>query len=109
MNFYDLNSSEWQNFIYTALLLSMMLGGLLLRKDMPISKALKYLAMWSVVALVAVSLYSYRFEFSDFKARIIGEIAPSRAQINKEGQIIINSSSDGHFYINLKKFPLDIF
>jgi aspartyl protease family protein len=113
MNFYDLSNSDWQNFIYLALLLVAMLSGLFLRRNLPFAKILKYLSIWAGIALVAIILYSYRFEFSDFKTRILGEINPSLAQVQNSGQLVINLSDDGHFYINVKingqpvKFMID--
>lgn len=102
MNFHELTTSQWQNFIYLTLLLVMLLSSFLLRKDAPIGKALKYIGIWSAIIFVIISLYSYRYEFSDFKDRILGEINPTQARVNSDGKIVVNISEDGHFYINLK-------
>lgn len=96
----NLSSSDWQNFIYYALLLVFLSVSLFSRRDLPFSRVLKYLSIWLVIALVIIGLYSYRYEFSDFKNRILGELNPSAAQLNEEGQITINISQDGHFYMN---------
>lgn len=102
MNFHELTTSQWQNFVYLTLLLVMLLSSFVLRKNAPIGKALKYIGIWSAIIFVIISLYSYRYEFSDFKDRVLGEINPSQARVNGDGKIVVNISEDGHFYINLK-------
>ncbi len=99
---YNLNNNDWQNFIYLAVILIFMIAGLLSRRDVNFAKILKYLVIWSVIGLISIALYAYRYEFSDFATRIKGEINPSAAQISGSGQIIINLSQDGHFYIDIK-------
>jgi aspartyl protease family protein len=76
--------------------------GFLSKSPLRFSKVIKYFLIWSTAALFIVIIYSYRFEFSDFKDRILGEINPSQARATKLGSIIINIAEDGHFYINLK-------
>lgn len=98
----SLNNGDWQNFIYLILLLTVMIGGLASRKDLAFGKILKYLGIWSVIGFIAISLYSYRYEFSGFKNRILGEINPSSAQITDSGELIINLSQDGHFYMDVR-------
>ncbi len=52
---------------------------------------------------MAVALYAYRFEFADFKSRIMGEINPASARFDQDlGELVINISQDGHFYLNVK-------
>lgn len=107
MDFNNLSSADWQHFSYCALLLVVLTAGLMTRKEFSINKTVKYLAIWLGVAIFLVALYSYRYEFSDFKNRLAGEINPSQAQANG-GQIIINVSQDGHFYVNAKINGVDI-
>jgi aspartyl protease family protein len=102
MNFDSLNKSDWQNFIYLALILVMFFSSLLSRRDLSLSKIFKYLAIWSATGLTAVSVYAYRYEFQDFKNRILGEIRPSSLQIRKSGEMMVNLAQDGHFYIDAK-------
>lgn len=103
MNVSDLNDSEWQNFLYLLLVLLSLFGSLSLRRGIGFKKVIKYFAIWSAFALFVMSLYSYRYEFSDFKNRLLGELNPSAARIdNSSGQIVIHLSRDGHFYINLE-------
>ncbi len=101
--FSNFSSSDWPNLIYSLLLLVFLISGLGLRsRDVGVGKILKYFAIWGAVAMIAVGLYAYRFEFSDFKLRMAGALNPSAVKLNKEGQMVINLSSDGHFYINAK-------
>ncbi len=101
MSFHNLSDNDWQSFIYAALLLIILLTSLFSRKEISLSKTLKYLSLWLFVALLLIIAYSYRFEFEDLTNRINGEINPSKAQI-KDNQITIKAAQDGHFYINAK-------
>ena len=101
MNLNSLNEGDWQNFIYLTLILVTMVSGLISRR-MPFGKVFKYLAIWSAIGILAISLYAYRFEFSDFKNRVMGEIKPSSIQINASGEMIINLAQDDHFYMDVE-------
>lgn len=103
-----LQTADWQNFIYLALILMVMLGGIIARRDFKLSKILKYLAIWSITGFTAIILYAYRYEFSDFRTKILGEINPSAVRVTKLGELVINLSQDGHFYIDLEinKIPI---
>lgn len=102
MGFSNLQDSDWRNLLYLVLILTMLLAGLFSRRNLQYAKIFKYFAAWSGIALVIIALYAYRYEFSDFKARIIGEINPSAPKIGKHGELIINLAEDGHFYLDLK-------
>jgi len=101
MNFSNFQTSDWQSFSYLALLIIILLSGLIFRRDFAYAKMFKYFAIWAFFGFIFVILYSYRFEFSDFKNRILGEINPSAARIEGE-KLVINLSQDGHFYIDAK-------
>ena len=79
-----------------------MMSGLFSRRDFKFAKILKYLGIWSAIGVVVIVLYSYRHEFSDFKSRILGEINPSAARVNGDGELVINLSQDGHFYMDVE-------
>jgi aspartyl protease family protein len=102
MNFNNFNGGDWQNFTYLAVILMVLVASLLSRRELRLAKLLKYLAMWSVVGLVAVSIYAYRYDFHDFKNRILGEIAPANVRVNNSGELVINLAQDGHFYMDAK-------
>ncbi len=93
--------NDWQNFIYLFLILLVLLSSLIARRDFAFSKLFKALAIWALIGFVFVVIYSYRFEFSAFKNRILGELNPSDARF-EEDRLIINLSQDGHFYLNVK-------
>lgn len=101
MSFSNFQSGDWQSFIYSLLLLTILISSLISRRDFAYAKMFKYFAIWSLVGFIFVILYSYRFEFSDFKSRILGEINPSSARVTSE-KLIINISQDGHFYLEGK-------
>jgi aspartyl protease family protein len=101
MHFDNFQSGDWQKFFYLLLILIVLASGLISRRDFAYAKVFKYLAIWSLVGFLFIILYSYRFEFSDFKDRILGEINPSSARLGEEGKLTINIAQDGHFYLNL--------
>ncbi len=94
--------SDKANMIYLILVLIMLISGLVSRRDLPIAKAAKYLFYWALIAFATIALYSYRFEFSGFKNRILGELNPTAARLDDHGRLIINISQDGHFYVDVK-------
>jgi aspartyl protease family protein len=98
----NFQNTDWQNFIYLSLVLLLLAGSIFSRRDLPWRKILQYLGIWTLVALIGISLYAYRFEFSDFKNRVLGEINPTAARMNQGGQIVIKISQDEHFYVNLE-------
>lgn len=102
MSFNDLTNPDWQNFVYLALILVVLVSSIFSRRNLEFTKILKYSAIWAGIGFAVIALYAYRFEFADFKARIAGEINPSRAQVNKDGEMVINLASDGHFYLDSK-------
>ena len=102
MDFSSLSDGDWQNFTYSLLILVMLCSSLFSRRDIGMAKIFKYLAIWSALALVIIALYSYRFEFADFKSRILGEVLPTKVQTKNSQELIINMAQDGHFYIDSK-------
>jgi aspartyl protease family protein len=101
MSSFNLDSSDWQNFIYSLLILVAIISGFSFRY-LSFAKIFKYSLFWIIFIIIAILLYSYRFEFEDLKQRFIGELNPSKPFVNQNGEIVINMSSDGHFYINIK-------
>ena len=97
----DLNLDDFGQLIYLVLLLIFVANGFLFRGNLKISQIFKQLVAWSLIVLVIILGYSYRYEFYEIKDRLAAEILPSRA-VNKDGQLIIKSSVDGHFYIDVK-------
>ncbi len=102
MGFSGFQSGDWQNFIYLALILTMLASSIFFRREFKFIKILKYLAIWSALGLAIIVVYSYRYEFSDFKKRILGELNPSVAQVGNSGEMTIDLSQDGHFYLDVK-------
>jgi len=100
--FDNLNSADQQSFFYSVLLLIFLISSVIFRRSISASQALKYGIWWIGVGFILVAIYAYRFEFHDFKNRIIGEINPTKARLNEKGQLVIDIASDGHFYLDVK-------
>ena len=98
----SLSGSDQQSFFYSVLLLVFLISGIVFHRQIALSQALKYLALWTLIAFVAVGLYAYRYQFADFKEHMLEAINPTAVRMDNKGELIINLSSDGHFYIDLK-------
>lgn len=94
--------SDSQSMIYYAILLVFLTASFVASGRFKFLQSLKYISLWLGIALVFVILYSYRYEFSSFKDRVLGEISPMSARQDGQGRIVINISKDGHFYVNAK-------
>jgi len=103
-----MQNDDLQQIIYLIILISVMIIGISSRREMALKKIVKYSLIWLGVAFIFVALYAYRFEFGDFKNRISGEINPTSAQLNQQGQLVVNISDDSHFYVKLliNKVPI---
>ena len=96
-----LTSDQIGNLIYLMAILAILCSGILFKRRIKASVVLKQLFWWLLIIVIIVFLYSFRYDFNNITNRLKSELFPSNAII-LNGQIIINSSQDGHFYINLK-------
>jgi len=97
-----LSEFEWGNFIYLLILIVFLSISLFSRRDFLTKKTLKYALAWLGIFLVIILLYSFRFDFSDYKNRVASELNPSKVRSENNGSFVIKISKNGHFYINLK-------
>ncbi len=56
--------------------------------------------IWLGIFLVIITGYAFRFELNYISQRVFSVLVPSYSWVNKQGELVINRSSDGHFYIN---------
>lgn len=96
-----MENNDLSQIVYLVILILIMSYGMINRKEMSLKKIVKYFLIWSLIGLIIIALYAYRFEFNNFKERISGEINPTSAQLNQQGQLIINISADSHFYVKI--------
>lgn len=101
MNLSDLNSSDWPNFIYISLLLILLISKVLFKSHLKALVLLKQALIWSIIMLVIIIAYSFRFELFNLKNRILAELHPSKVVKINDDQIVISVANDEHFYINL--------
>lgn len=105
----SLSGDEKFNVIYLLILLVFIGSSLIVRfKDTPLN-FLKGISTWVIIILSIVLLYSYRFEFSDIKNRLVGELNPSLATKSSQGSIDFRISRDGHFHISasINRYPIE--
>ena len=101
MEYSEIASREWSNIIYILILIALLIMGFS-RKELPIKKFFEYAGVWIAFALVALVLYSYRFEIIEAKDRVLSNLFPSKAINKNHQQLTINVSQDGHYYLNVK-------
>ena len=62
-------------------------------------KNFRHLLIWSGIFLVLMVGYSYRYELSGVKDKVMAELVPSSGFENSPNSISFPVSADGHFYI----------
>ncbi|MCE3255201.1 MAG: Transporter [Rickettsiaceae bacterium] len=101
MNFSDTNSSDLLNIVYLSLLLTLLASSVLFKSHLKASELAKQALWWSVIILVILVAYSFRYDFYRIKDRLSAELFPSRAVISEDKKISISAANDGHFYIDI--------
>jgi len=101
MDYNEISSREWLNVIYILILIILLIMGFS-RKELPMKKIFEFTGLWIVFALVALILYSYRFEIIEIKDRVLSDLFPSKAINKNHKQLVLNISQDGHYYLNVK-------
>jgi len=101
MDYNAISSHEWSNVIYILILVALLIMGFS-RKDLPIKKIFEFTGLWIVFALVALILYSYRFEVGEIKDRVLSDLFPAKAINKNHEKLVLNIAQDGHYYLNVK-------
>ncbi len=58
------------------------------------------LLTWGGIFLIIITGYAFKFELNYVAQRVISVLIPSYNWVNKQGELVISRSNDGHFYIN---------
>jgi aspartyl protease family protein len=98
----SLTSDETFNVIYFVILLALFASSMIARMANRPIKFLKDISIWLAVVFVLVLGYSYRYEFSGVKERVLGELSPARANISDDGSVSFRVARDGHYHIIAK-------
>lgn len=56
--------------------------------------------IWLGIFFVIITFYAFRFELNYISQRVLAVLVPSYSWVNKQGELVVNRSNDGHFYIN---------
>jgi aspartyl protease family protein len=91
---YNLNQNQWANAIYSLVLLSVLISGLIIKNRQSKSRLLKQIGIWFAIIFVGVTLYNFRYE-------IIGAFIPNKPIFRNDNSIEIRKSANDHFYITL--------
>jgi aspartyl protease family protein len=98
----SLTSDEKFNLIYLCILIAIFSSSIIARLANRPVKFLQDASAWLAIIFVLILGYSYRYEFSGVKERFMGELSPSRANINKDGSITFRVAQDRHYHILAK-------
>lgn len=102
MNFNNIDSSQLPNLIYLSLLLILLVNGVIFKSHIKASDLLKQIGSWSVIILIILIAYSFRYDLSSIKDRVSAELFPSKVVQIGDRQIAIAIANDGHFYADIK-------
>lgn len=94
--FFEANSQNIASIVSTTIILFVILYNSL--NSHGAYFILSRVAIWFGVFLVIITFYAFRFELLTAKDRVLAVIMPSYNWSNKEGDIVIARSQDGHFY-----------
>jgi aspartyl protease family protein len=100
MDYNAISSHDWSNVIYILILIMLLIMGFS-RKDLPIKKIFEFAGLWILFALMALILYSYRFEVGEIKDRVLSDLFPAKAINKNQEKLILNIAQDGHYYLNV--------
>ncbi len=85
--------------IYLLAFLALVLFGM--GRSISVGKTLKYLAIWAILLIALVYAYSFRTELNTAYMRVKGELFPTLAQSNGNGEVTIRRDIDGHFSVRI--------
>jgi aspartyl protease family protein len=54
---------------------------------------------WVAVGFLLMAAYTYRFEFQEIGARVLGEFNPGRPTVGADGEVFVNRRGDGTFVV----------
>jgi len=95
-----MTSDQMANFVYMAVLLTFLAGGMFTRDNVNKKQAFGHLMSWLIIMLVFVMLYSFKGDFAVIKNKMAGSLFPASATYNHDGSVSFNLSDDRHFYVN---------
>lgn len=73
-------------------------GAIAMALRRPWRQTFKYAAVWSLLALILVGIYSFRDEARVIAYRVAGEFVPGLAFDSGKGEVTLRKAQDGHFY-----------
>jgi aspartyl protease family protein len=98
----NLTDNDQINLVSLIILIAVFASSMIARAANRPIKFLQDASIWLGVIFVLVIGYSYRYEFSGLKNRLMGELSPSSAIEGTDGEISFRMSRDGHYYIMTK-------
>lgn len=60
----------------------------------------KQLVAWSVIFIIIIIGYSYRYQLHKVYTHVLGNLLPADAQTNTDGSVTFSKSIGGHFIVN---------
>ena len=99
---FGLDNDQIARLVFLVALLAFLLGGMGLRRGQG-GAGLRHLAVWVLIVLGLVTLYTYRAPLLRFAAPVLQELAPGRfvEVTNSQGaqELVIRRDPNGHFQL----------
>ncbi|MDP6351930.1 MAG: TIGR02281 family clan AA aspartic protease [Alphaproteobacteria bacterium] len=86
------------NLVRALFVLGLVGGSVILHRRFKAHKALKYLAIWVLIGVALLLVYSFRHEADDLARRLAGELVPSAGTV-AGGAVRFPASLGGHFMV----------
>ena len=89
-------SGEWGQFAYLIIMALFVSASLAAGR---IWKNIRYLAIWAGIFILCWAIFSFRYELTAVKDRMVAELVPAEGYRGAPGTISYPMSDDGHFHI----------
>ena len=95
----QLHGDDWTDAARLFGLLALISSGLVFARRIEIGRTLRYLSLWSVIGLVAVTAYVFRDDAMAMALKVRGAVLPAYAVSTAPHAMVVSQAEDGHFYI----------
>jgi len=92
------NTQKTISFVTIVLIVLSVLYSVLRKNNL--KKFASQLLIWILILLSVIIGYAFRFELNYSAQRVMAVLIPSHHWVNKDGELVIARSTDGHFYID---------
>ena len=96
----DINTNLALRILFFIVLIWVIIRSYIARSRNTSSNSATSILLWVIIFALLIIGYAFRFELESFKNRVLAVLIPSYSWTNKQGQLVIARSKDGHFYLD---------